>query len=100
METIFITGAILSDIVVFKGVEYLLSIDKYKGNEFTIKAGAVNGIDIESETVVAECFSVVSVFNNQKIKKDSDKLLEKGKDKDKYFFFYTYTDDDMKRIED
>ena len=81
-----------SDIVVFRGVEYLLSLDKYKGNVFKIKAGAVNGIDIESDTVVAECFSVVSVFNNQKIKKDSDKLLKKGSDKDKYIFFYTDKD--------
>ena len=81
-----------SDIVVFRGVEYLLSLDKYKGNEFKINAGAINGIDIESGTVVAECFSVVSVFNNRKIKMDSDKLLEKGKNKDKYIFFYSKND--------
>ena len=89
-----------SDIVVFRGVEYLLSLDKYKGNEFKINAGAVNGIDIESETVVAECFSVVSVFNNQKIKKDSDKLLKKGKDKDKFIFFYSDSDNEEKKIEE
>ena len=89
-----------SDIVVFRGVEYLFSLDKYKGNVFKINAGAVNGFDIESKTVVAECFSVLSVFNNQKIKKDSDKLLKKGKGKDKFIFFYSEADDDMKKIEE
>lgn len=43
---------------------------------------------------------MVSVFNNQKIRKDSDKLLEKGRDKDKYIFFYTDTENDKKKIEE
>ena len=85
-----------SDIVVLKGVEYLLN--RYKGKTFYINPGPLNGFDIESDTVIAECFSVVSAFNNQKIKSDSDKLMNKGKDKDKYIFFYSHNVEEDDRL--
>lgn len=88
-----------SDIVVFKGVEYLLK--KYKGKTFTLNTGASHGSDIVSDdkSVVAECFFVVSVFNNQKIKKDSEKLMENGKNVNKYIFFYSHRDEKDKLVE-
>lgn len=81
-----------SDIVVLKGVEYLMN--KYKGMAFDINLGALNGPDILSDdgSVIAECFSVVSVFNNQKIKMDSDKLMKENKGKVKYIFFFAKED--------
>lgn len=81
-----------SDIVVLKGVEYLMN--KYKGMAFDINLGALNGPDILSDdgSVIAECFSVVSAFNNQKIKMDSDKLMKENKGKVKYIFFFAKED--------
>ena len=89
-----------SDIVVLKGVEYLMN--KYKGMAFDINLGALNGPDILSDdrTVIAECFSVVSTFNNQKIKTDSDKLMKEDKGKDKYIFFYSHNDKEKGRLKD
>ena len=81
-----------SNTVVLKGVEHLMN--KYKGMAFDINLGALNGPDILSDdrTVIAECFSVVSAFNNQKIKTDSDKLMKEDKGKEKYIFFFAEED--------
>ena len=83
-----------SDLVILCGVKEL--IEKYPGKTFKVNMGALNGFDIVSTDgdVVAECFAVVSVFNNQKIIKDSQKLMEKSDSKGKYIFFYSREDDD------
>lgn len=42
--------------------------------------------------VVAECFATVTAFNNQKIKKDSGKLMQLSDDVDRYIYFYSKDD--------
>lgn len=81
-----------SDFVVLMAVEDLLK--KYPEKSFELHTGALAGYDIIStdRTVAVECFATVSAFNNQKIKKDSEKLLLLGDDIDKYVYFYSKED--------
>lgn len=81
-----------SDLVVLKAVEDLMN--RYDGKAFELHMGALTGFDIVStdEKVVAECFATVTAFNNQKIKKDSKKLMQLGDDMDRYIYFYSRKD--------
>lgn len=56
--------------------------------------GALSGYDICStdKEIVAECFAAVTAFNNQKIKKDAEKLMQLGKGIRKYLYFYSRED--------
>ena len=65
-----------SDLVVLQAIDDLLK--EYPDKVFEINMGSHNGLDICSTDgeVVAECFAVDSVLNNQKIKKDSEKLMK------------------------
>lgn len=81
-----------SDLVVLKAVEDLLL--RYPGKEFELNMGALTGYDIYSvdNEVIAECFATVTAFNNQKIKKDSEKLTQAEKNAKKYVYFYSRED--------
>jgi len=81
-----------SDLVVLKAVEDLMS--RYEGKAFELHMGALTGFDIVStdKKVVAECFATVTAFNNQKIKKDSEKLMQLSDDVDRYIYFYSKDD--------
>ena len=81
-----------SDFVVLKAVKDLM--DRYEGKAFELHMGALTGFDIVStdEMVVAECFATVTAFNNQKIKKDSEKLMQLSDDVDRYIYFYSKDD--------
>lgn len=81
-----------SDLVVLKAVEDL--IGRYPGKEFKLNMGPQRGSDIESidNEVVAECFATVTAFNNQKIKKDSEKLMQIREDVNRYIYFYSRED--------
>ncbi len=81
-----------SDLVVLKAVEDLMS--RYEGKAFELHMGALTGFDIVStdKLVVAECFATVTAFNNQKIKKDSEKLMQLSDDVDRYIYFYSKED--------
>lgn len=83
-----------SDIVVLKATAELMK--RYSQKEFKLNMGAVSGIDICSTdgSIVAECFAVVSVFNNQKMKKDTEKLLQFDENAEKYIFYYSREDED------
>ena len=85
-----------SDLVVLKAVEDLMS--RYEGKAFELNMGALTGFDIVStdESVVAECFTTVTAYNNQKIKKDSEKLMQLSDDVDRYIYFYSREDADAK----
>lgn len=89
-----------SDLVVLYAAEEL--IKQYPGKSFELSMGALNGFDISSTDgmVIAECFAVVSVFNNQKMEKDSQKLMQETDLVDKYIFYYSREDTDsaVKRI--
>ncbi len=65
-----------SDLVVLKATEDLLL--EHPSKKFLLYMGALNGFDICStfNEVIAECFAVVLALNNQKIKKNSDKLIK------------------------
>lgn len=61
-----------SDLVVLKAVEDLMS--RYEGKAFELHMGAL------------------TAFNNQKIKKDSEKLMQLSDDVDRYIYFYSKDD--------
>lgn len=81
-----------SDLVVLNAVEDLMC--RYEGKIFELNMGALTGFDIVSidKKVVAECFATVTAFNNQKIKKDSEKLMQLGDDVERYIYFYSRED--------
>ena len=81
-----------SDIVVLNAVEDLMS--RYEGKAFELNMGALTGFDIVStdKKVVAECFATITAFNNQKIKKDSEKLMQLDDDVERYIYFYSRED--------
>ncbi len=85
-----------SDFVVLKTVEDLM--DRYPDKAFELHMGALTGFDIVStdKEVVAECFATVTAFNNQKIKKDSEKLMQLEEKVEKYIYFYSREDTDEK----
>ena len=79
-----------SHIVVFKAVEYLLSI--YADQTFTLNIGTTGGYDIVSldEKIICECFATTSPISNDKIKKDAEKLEKNTTAEKKYIVFYSY----------
>lgn len=81
-----------SDLVVLKAVEDLMS--RYEDKAFELNMGVLSGFDIVStdKKVVAECFATVTAFNNQKIKKDSKKLMQLNDDVKRYIYFYSRED--------
>lgn len=87
-----------SDIVVLKATAELMK--RYSQKEFKLNMGTISGTDICSidGSIIAECFAVVSVFNNQKMKKDTEKLLQFDKNAEKYIFYYS-REDEADRIE-
>ena len=83
-----------SDLVVLYAVEELLS--RHPEQTFEIRLGAQSGHDIESKDgkIVGECFSVTKMNSNNKLKRDTEKLLLLGEDVHKYIFFYSDKDSD------
>ena len=81
-----------SDLVIIEALLDLLS--KYQEKSFEIHLGTSHGFDIESTdgAVAAECFAVTSVFNNNKLDKDSQKIIERAPDRKKYIYFYSQND--------
>lgn len=89
-----------SDLVVLQATQDLLK--NYPAKVFEINMGARSGLDICStdSEVVAECFSVVTILNNQKVKKDSEKLMKYESSTKKYIYYYSREDSEevIKRI--
>ena len=85
-----------SDLVVLKAVDDLLV--RFPDKKFEMRMGALSGYDICStdQEIVAECFAAVTAFNNQKIKKDAEKLMQLGKGIRKYLYFYSREDTEEK----
>ena len=83
-----------SDLVVLYAAENLTA--KYPGKSFIVRLGAQSGHDIESEDgeIVGECFSVTKMKSNDKLKKDTERLMKLGDDIEKYIFFYSDQDSD------
>lgn len=81
-----------SDLVVLKAVEDLLV--RFPDKKFEVRMGTLAGYDICStdNEIVAECFAAVTAFNNQKIRKDAEKLMQLGKGIRKYLYFYSRED--------
>ena len=65
--------------------------DIYPSKKFETHMGAEAGFDIESTDgeVVAECFAVTTAASNGKLKKDSEKLINKASKQKKYIYFYS-----------
>lgn len=85
-----------SDLVVLEGAEQLLS--QHPGKAFQLNLGPRSGFDIESidGDIVAECFAVTTATSNNKLQKDSVKLLTNAPSQQKYIFFYSHNDSDEK----
>lgn len=85
-----------SDLVVLKAAEDLLV--RFPGKKFELHMGALAGYDICStdKEIAAECFAAVTAFNNQKIRKDAEKLMRLGKSIHKYLYFYSREDTEEK----
>ena len=83
---------LFSDLVAMEALADLLQ--KYPEKSFRTHLGAEAGFDIESldGEVVAECFAVTTASSNGKLKKDSEKLIEKAIDKKRYIYFYSEND--------
>ena len=80
-----------SNMVIAIAAEKILEM--FPGQCLQLNTGTKTGFDIASldNTVVCECFSVVKATNNQKVKKDSEKLL-KTNSKHRFLFFYSRED--------
>ena len=87
---------LFSDLVVMAALEELFDI--YPSKKFETHMGAEAGFDIESTDgeVVAECFAVTTAASNGKLKKDSEKLINKASKQKKYIYFYSQNDIDEK----
>jgi hypothetical protein len=84
-----------SNLVVLSAVDDLL--DNHPGISFELQLGVSSGYDIQSTDgqVVAECFAVTSVSSNNKLSKDSKKLLA-APAMHKHIYFYSHEDSDKK----
>ena len=85
-----------SDLVIIEAVSDLLS--KYPEKSFEIHLGTESGFDIESTdgAVAAECFAVTSFISNDKLKKDSQRIINRAPERKKYIYFYSQNDADYK----
>lgn len=85
-----------SDLVAINALEDLLT--RYPEKRFITHLGVEAGFDIEAEdgTVVAECFAVTIASSNGKLKKDSEKLINKAPHQKKYIYFYSQNDTNIK----
>ena len=81
-----------SDLVALEGVRYLLR--HYPGTTFKLHLGTESGFDIESDDgmIIAECFAVTTVKSNEKLAKDSKKLMKCDTCSKRYIFLYTQFD--------
>ena len=81
-----------SDLVALGGAVYLLR--KYPGRKFILHLGTESGYDIESDdgAIVAECFAVTTVRSNDKLARDSKKLMKHSNCEKKYIFMYSQSD--------
>ena len=81
-----------SDLVVLEGAQYL--VHNYPGKVFRLHLGTESGFDIESDDgqIVAECFAVTTVRSNDKLAKDSKKLMKYNNCAKKYIFMYSQSD--------
>lgn len=68
-------------------------IELFPEQRLQLNTGAKTGFDIVSldNTIACECFSVVKVTSNQKMKKDSEKLLN-ADSQYRFIFFYSRED--------
>jgi len=66
---------------------------------FNLNPGALAGTDIMSsdESIVAEVFTAVDPMNNQKLKKDADRL-QKTEAEFRHLFYYTPSNRNVERI--
>jgi hypothetical protein len=90
-------------LVTFKAIIYLFE-NHPDISAFRMNLGTAPGFDIEScdGSIIAEVFASTSITNNQKIKKDINRLIKAGRDKKRYLFFHSPEDDakKLKRFRD
>lgn len=83
-----------SDLVVLEAARYL--VFAHPGKKFMLHLGTEAGFDIVSDdgTIVAECFAVTTVKSNEKLSRDSKKLMKCETCEKRYVFLYSQFDDD------
>lgn len=81
-----------SNLVVLAGARYLVL--RYPSKVFHLHLGTESGFDIESDdgAIIAECFAVTTVKSNDKLSKDSRKLIKCGTSDERYVFLYSQCD--------
>jgi len=84
-----------TSIVTFLALKYLM--EKFGEEIYEVNCQNASGIDIlnKSKRIIAEVFSAVDARNNNKLKKDIEKI-SKIESENKYVFYYSHEDSNRK----
>lgn len=98
MNTIEQINQMFSALVVLEATDRLLY--DYPDKVFDVQLGVTSGFDIESTdgSIAAECFAVTTSASNNKLVKDSKRLMDNCSAAYRYVFFYA-NDDCQEKLE-